>query len=354
MAAASYNSLGFGSYGYAISNDGIVAGENNGNFFYWQPQSPDTLQFIGGNGASSGLGYGGQADISADGKRILGNFNNAATGQSELAIYDRLAGTWTTLGSLGGTSGVEASSGWGMSRNGKHVAGLGWVGTATNAHGITWSEATGVLTDLGTTTPGRASRANAISDDGSVVVGWQDSDIGRQAAVWVNGVQRLLSITNDFGVFPVGEASAVTPDGRYVTGAGYNAFNWIYDVQTSTLTSLGLLGDFDPFLSTGGTDITDDGKTIIGYQRQFGFGGVNQGYIWQEGVGLTDLTEYAIAAGVKLPTGRVLTLPLGISADGTQITGMDNNFEGFIITVPEPAALGLVMLAVPMLGRRRK
>lgn len=350
MAAPSYNSLGVASYGYAISNDGIVAGENSGSFFYWEPQKPDLLQFIGGNGASSGLGYGGQADISADGKRISGNYNNPVTGLSELAIYDRIGGTWTTLGSLGGTTGIEASSAWGMSRNGKHIAGLGWIGETFNAHGITWSEATGVLADLGSTTAGRASRANAISDDGSVVVGWQDNDLGRQAAVWVNGVQRLLS----FNDFPVGEASAVTPDGRYVTGAGYNAFNWVYDTQLDVLTPLGLLADFDPFLNTGASDISDDGKTIIGYERVFGFGGVSHGYIWQEGVGMRDLTQLAIEAGVVLPADRVLILPLGISPDGTQITGIDNFFEGFVITIPEPSALGLALLAAPMLGRRRR
>lgn len=354
FAAPSYHTLGFFADGFAIANNGTVVGEQSGTLFLWNPSTPDILNFIGGNGASAGLGHGGQPDISADGTRVSGNFNNAA-GVSEMAIYDVATGVWTPLGNIGGSSGVEASGSWGMSRNGQHIAGLGWVNGGT-AHGITWSQSTGVVTDLGSTVTGNSSRANAISNDGSVVVGWQDSDLGRQAAVWVNGVQRLLTLPGD-PTIPLGEASAVTPDGRYVTGAGYVGLNWIYDTQLNIVTNLGTLGpiDGDP-LFTGGVDWADDGKSFVGYERIFGFGpgAYARGYIWIEGQGLVDLTELALAAGVPLPADRILSLPLGISADGQTITGRDSAFEGFVITIPEPAGLGLLALAVPMLSRRRR
>lgn len=356
MAAPSYNTLGFFADGFAIADNGTVVGELSGSLFLWNPSTPDILNFIGGNGASAGLGHGGQPDISADGTRVSGNFNNAA-GTSELAIYDVATGAWTPLGNIGGSSGVEASSSWGMSRNGQHIAGLGWVNGGT-AHGITWSQSTGVVTDIGSTVAGNSSRANAISNDGSVVVGWQDGELGRQAAIWVNGVQRLLTLPGE-PTIPLGEASAVTPDGRYVTGAGYTYFNWIYDTQLDIVTNLGALGPTDdPFspLFTGGTDWADDGKSFVGYERIFGFGpgAYARGYIWLEGQGLLDLTDFALAAGVPLPDGVVLSLPLGISSDGQTITGRDSNFNGFVITIPEPAGLGLLALAVPMLSRRRR
>lgn len=156
-----------------------MVGEQSGTLFLWHPSNPDVLDFIGGNGASAGMGHGGQPSISADGTRVAGNFNNAE-GISELAIFDVATRTWTPLGNIGASSGVEASSSWGISRNGQHIAGLGWIDGGT-AHGITWSQVTGVV-DIGSTVPGNSSRANAISNDGSVV-GWQDGELGRQAAI---------------------------------------------------------------------------------------------------------------------------------------------------------------------------
>ena len=344
--------MGVGSYGYAIAKNGTVIGENSGSYFLWKPSNPDLLDFIGGDGATAGLGSGGQADITLDGTRVGGNFTNPSTDLSELAIYNVETAVRNPLGNIGGSSGIESSSNWGMSRNGQHIVGLGWVDAGT-ADGVKWSEASGVVTDLGATVTGSSYRANAISNDGDVVVGWQEGHLGRQAAVWVNGVQRWLSFQGN----PLGEASAVSPDGRYVTGAGYVGVNWIYDTQLDLVTSLGTLGptDGDP-LFTGGTDWADDGKSFVGYERIFGFGpgSYQRGYIWIEGQGLVDLTVLALAAGVPLPADRVLSLPLGISPDGQTITGRDSAFEGFVITIPEPAGLCVLAMAAPMLSRRRR
>lgn len=344
--------MGVGSYGYAIANNGTVIGENSGSYFLWKPSNPDLLDFIGGDGATAGLGSGGQADITLDGTRVGGNFTNPSTDLSELAIYNVETVVRTPVGNIGGSSGIESSSNWGMSRNGQHIVGLGWVDAGT-ADGVKWSEASGVVTDLGATVTGSSSRANAISNDGDVVVGWQDGDLGRQAAVWVNGVQRWLSFQGN----PLGEASAVSPDRLYVTGAGYVGLNWIFNIRLDLVTSLGTVGptDGEP-LFTGGTDFADDGMSFIAYERIFGFGPgtFRRGYLWVEGQGLLDLTDLALAAGVPLPEDRILESPLGISADGQTITGLNSAFQGFVITISEPAGLCVLAMAAPMLSRRRR
>ena len=67
------------------------------------------------------------------------------------------------------------------------AVGLGWV-TAGRAEAMVVDGST--VSSLGTTVPGRSTRANAADFDGSVIVGWQDSSTGfRQGAVWSNGMK---------------------------------------------------------------------------------------------------------------------------------------------------------------------
>ena len=60
--------------------------------------------------------------------------------------------------------------------------GLGWVNSGS-AHGVAYNAAEGIM-DLGTINAGASTRANAVSDDGSIVVGWQDLNGPWKAAVW--------------------------------------------------------------------------------------------------------------------------------------------------------------------------
>ncbi len=56
-----------------------------------------------------------------------------------------------------------------------------------------------------------SARANAVSDDGSVVAGWQDGPGNRNAAIWKDGVP-IKRLTN------TGKAQAVSADGNWVVG----------------------------------------------------------------------------------------------------------------------------------------
>lgn len=69
------------------------------------------------------------------------------------------------------------------------------------------------MVDLGSTVAGRSSRANGVSGDGKVVVGWQDTPL-RHGAQWVDGRQTLF--TGPTGI--VGEAHAANRDGSIVVG----------------------------------------------------------------------------------------------------------------------------------------
>jgi probable HAF family extracellular repeat protein len=83
------------------------------------------------------------------------------------------------------------------------------------------------MQDLGTL-GGSESEARSVSADGSVVVGWAENAAGRSRAFrWTaSGGMEDLNITyahllTDGSVLY--SANAISPDGRYIVGSGYNA-----------------------------------------------------------------------------------------------------------------------------------
>jgi probable HAF family extracellular repeat protein len=83
------------------------------------------------------------------------------------------------------------------------------------------------MQDLGTL-DGNSSWALGVSADGSVVVGWAENAAGYQRAFrWTaaGGMEDLnktyASLLTDGSVLV--EAYAISPDGRYIVGSGYNA-----------------------------------------------------------------------------------------------------------------------------------
>jgi len=127
--------------------------------------------------------------------------------------------TW--LGTLGG----GWSTAYGVSADGSVV-----VGTADNAAGqgraFRWTAAGG-MQDLGTL-GGRSSWAHAVSADGSVVVGTADNAAGQKRAFRWTAAGGMEDLNLTFAHLLTDgskllEARAISPDGRYIVGQGYNA-----------------------------------------------------------------------------------------------------------------------------------
>lgn len=328
------------------ANGSVIVGQSLtiAQGFVWTPESGTVG--IGGDWTT------GNFRISDDGARIAGTALNPASGGREISIYDRNNGTWTPLGGIGGVSDGSISSSWGMSRNGQHIVGLGWV-SAGSAHAVRWDEGVG-MSDMGSTVVNRSSRANAVSNDGRVVAGWQDGTTGfRQAAVWIDGVQTLITDSNGF---EVSEAGGVSGDGEWIVGngpGGAQAWRWNADSGYEALGTLGTIFNARGFA----VDVNHDGSIILGFERAFGPPTFGAGWIWTESGGMTSLDAYFASFGVVADPGFSFSLPLGMSTDGKTFWGLGRSAvsgsTGWVVTIPAPSS-AFLLGAAGLLGARRR
>ena len=335
----------------SVTNSGIVAGYDDKSYFTWSVAGGKTPI----PGTIPGNGTGGIARITEDGLKLGATNRNPDNGLTEIASYDTATGKWTTYGSLGASSGDSASGGFGMNANGTVQVGNAWV-DAGNAHAIVVRD--GVLTDLGSNIAGRSSRADAVSNDGRLIGGYQDREDGyRSAAVWVDGVEQLL----EYNGIPLQQVNGISGNGEWAVGGGGFATNGSAYMWNATTGDIKLLDN--PFADAGfelrATSVSFDGSVVIGYGEDFFFS--RMGWIWTEATGTMAMEDYASQfAGYS---GEFLLGPLAVSQDGRNITGYGINadwtaYTGWMISVPvpEPAtwasmALGLGLLA--LVGRRR-
>ncbi|MCR9183154.1 MAG: T9SS type A sorting domain-containing protein [Flavobacteriaceae bacterium] len=322
--------LGASFQANSVSNNGEeVVGTIGNTHFIWT--EADGLQNIGS--VTNGFPMAGTASISNDGLKISATVTNPNNNFNEMGYYDVTTQTWTYLGGIGGPIDGSISSAWSISGDGTTAVGLGWIGG--NAHGIKWTETDGMV-DLGSTVANRSSRANDANNDGSVIVGWQDSTTGfRQAAIWVDGVQSL--ITNQGGS-PVGEAGAVSGDGNWVIGGGNNFEAWRWSEDTGMINIPHPNSDFS--FRGSATSINEDGSIIVGFYRPFpGPAIFGEGFIWTEETGRVELNTYVTSLGMDTQ-GIIFSLPLGMSNDGSSIVGLGrlgNAQVGFMIKLPTAA-----------------
>lgn len=106
------------------------------------------------------------------------------------SLYDMETKEWTQLKSTGYLGDISGGSAYDISGDGSYVVGLApWKESdgVSRSHATVWSTETGTPVDLGTRLEGRATRANGVSYDGSVVVGWQDFHGPWFGSVWRRG-----------------------------------------------------------------------------------------------------------------------------------------------------------------------
>lgn len=293
-------------YAKSVDNGTVVLSSTAGNYMWTEAGGLVTL-----NTFTNGTNNSGNPSISKDGTRISATVTNPNNNLNEMGVYDVATNSWSYLGGIGGSSDGNVSSSWSMSGDGQVVVGLGWVNAGT-AHAIKWSQAGGMV-DMGSTVTGRSTRANDANLDGSITVGWQDSDFGfRQAAIWEGTTQTLIF---DQDGMEVNEAGAVSEDGNWVIGGDYdfNAWKWseATGVEAISHPNAGM------WFRGASTGVNSDGSKIVGYYRPWPGGPYfGEGFIWTEETGRVSLNDYVDGLGIDRQ-GISLNLPLGISSDGS-------------------------------------
>ena len=163
-------------------------------------------------------------DVSANGAVVVGWSYDDARRQRAFR-WTEASGQMQDLGTLPGTDYSVAS---GVSADGSVVVGYA-INAAGQARAFRWTEASGQMQDLGTPPGTDYSAASGVSADGSVVVGTSVNDAAgdKRAFRWTasGGMENLNTtyaslLTN--GSYLV-SAIAISPDGRYIVGSGYNA-----------------------------------------------------------------------------------------------------------------------------------
>ena len=298
--------------------------------FLWMPTSADTR--IGGTSAVT---------ISRDGRTLIGNAFDTR-GLENAAIWTP-AHQWQTLGSVRPDAAPcdrLLSSAFGATDDGKVVVGLAWDGCSI-ARAFRWEESTGMV-NLGSVNGG-STRANGISNDGKVVIGWRTHPTGfRQAVKWVGGAEQLIEGPTEL----LGEAHAVNSNGTIIVGGNCdpNAIvvsspAWVWRPDTGTRcypvvhpSWLPRSTPYRPIMF----DLTDNGRIIVG---SYTFGLDAEALLWIDDRPYF-LKEYLEQRGLPdafrgwINTGFLL----GISPDGRTLVGYGagpRGFQGYMVILPE-------------------
>lgn len=325
---------GFLSWATDVSADGsVIVGEsrveNGTEAFRWTK-----------DGGMTGLGYlsggdgSGARSISADGTTIVG-YSRVSGGYEAFSWKD---GVMTGLGQIYSTPGTFAEA---VSGDGSVV-----VGDANGLEAFRWEN--GQMQGLGDYSGGlMQSRALDISADGNTVVGYGHDGEGRPF-IWTQneGMQLLGGWPEDSSGF----AEAISPNGQFVVGLrSTSAFIW--DQMNGTR----YLGNIDGMTMIGAKPhgVTDSGIVVGGltYPEYMAF-------IWDDTKGMRLLqdvltTEYGLnLSGWKLQSAE------SISNDGHTIVGYginpQGNTEAWVVHLPEPAGVLLMVPAVAACFRRRR
>lgn len=301
------------SRAYAISGDGsVVVGDGSSSFH----PPPDAHVWISEaaawstDGGRRGLGFLPPGIFSLS-SRAFGVSRNGAVivGESGRAAF-----RWTEETGMVGLASLDP---WGgslaraVSGDGSVI--VGYTSSVPVSGGFRWTA------DDGMVGLGAGTDARDISDDGTIIVGWRDN----AAAIWfADGSSARLGDLPAVGMTSI--ANAISADGSVVVGQRSlpspdlrEAVRW---TVSGEVEGLGGTVTAEPILSYA-ADVSGDGSIVVGTSG-------NQAMIWDRARGMRLLKDaLEIEHGLDL-AGWSFQHALGISHDGNSIVGYGRRPDG--------------------------
>jgi probable HAF family extracellular repeat protein len=286
---------------------------------------------------------GGDMDavyISRDGKTIVARAADSK-GVKQAAIWQS-GKDWKLLGGFpNGTPDERSvlSSGNGVSADGSVVIGIATF--EAGFHAFRWDAKNGMV-DLGSLQKD-SSVAVAISADGNIIVGFDESPPGGQVlvsnnrvgAVFASGLERFLHAfgwagearaTNNNGSIIVGRTHPLggrfLPDGtfqQYSSATTYMYTAWdgrFYDLGAAVKTELSEKLQLVEYGSLP-YGVSDDGRVVGGITGQAD----PVASIWTAATGMLRMSDYLTANGITAHQGLKLTFTSYVSPDGKRLAG---------------------------------
>lgn len=236
------------------------------------------------------------------------------------------------LGNFGYMSDISVSSAYNVSGDGSTVVGLSYIkeGNAITAHATAWTP-DGIV-DLGSKFKEEYTRANAVSYDGSVIVGLQDKLGPWHAAVWRRNPDGTYTDTQyifaeegmtdedidledseDMMAKLPGFAQCVSPDGKWIGGnGGYAPLNapWVWNEEK------GFIQIGEPGYGGCVSAMNNDATVLVGWN-----GTGESGWIWSEKIGKMDINKFVTdILGVEIDNMALCSV-YDMSPNGRYIVG---------------------------------
>lgn len=333
---------------HAVSNEGILSGYDQwaGPYYLWSPDT-DKLEAI--DGIAPGDNHGGVATFSDDGKYISGTSQTAEDPTvGVMSRYNTVTKKWEKLTYNYNTNepNSDLSAGYYISGDGNTVVGLSFTKVVLpNGQEVPWQIAYAWNSTKGgfvleSNSPNsRQSRANAVSRDGSVVVGWEDIKGPWKAQVWKRNTdgtygkgQYILidpkgSETDEFN--QLGEARAISGDGKWIGGKSDGFFTnaWLWNEEIGVI-DLGSLTTSANYASSWVTSINYDGSVVLGYtitKQWVDSPPVYTPFIWTKDKGMQDFNDYVTNTLKFDLKGDKIYVPTMLSANEKYIVGWGLN-----------------------------
>lgn len=331
-----------------VTPDGnTIVGSIGSNAFVWK-LSDNSFTNIGG------FADGGSPGISDDGSKIA--FSNKVNGTIFPSVYEN--GVWTALplradavAPCVGGGGPSWGSSYEISGDGQTVVGLAW------GNGCRTQDVRGFVSKNGITrtlpkspdSPLRANRANAVSFDGSLIAGWDDSFQGlRRGAFWTVDSDGTIGPANLIQPDPVafaGEGLEVCRDGTSIVGLNSRPDSsptalmpaYHYDLPGGLQTYPNL-----PGATRGAADCVSDDNQIVGGWSDVPtnppFPGTTRiPTLYTSAMGWTNLNVFMNSQGV-FAQDIAIANPTAMSADGKTIVGWANSVfgqVGWVLQIPK-------------------